>query len=87
MGCCHYAAPAEVGDHARAQGVTRGALFTDKGVAVLEHVSIVRESLVAARIIELMKSTGIPNGVSGVGAGEADIPALGELFGGALRYW
>ena len=31
---------------------------------------------VAARIIELMKATGIPNGVSGVGYGEADIPAL-----------
>ena len=41
---------AEVGDHARAKGFTRVALFTDKGVAALEHVSIVRESLVAAGI-------------------------------------
>ena len=41
---------AEVGDHARAHGVTRAALFTDKGVAALEHVSIVERSLIAAGI-------------------------------------
>ncbi|MCH7944389.1 MAG: iron-containing alcohol dehydrogenase, partial [Proteobacteria bacterium] len=32
--------------------------------------------VVASRIIELMKATGMPNGVCGVGYGEADIPAL-----------
>ena len=41
---------AEVGDHARARGITRAALFTDHGVAALEHVSIVRDSLIAAGI-------------------------------------
>ena len=41
---------AEVGDHARARGITRAALFTDRGVAALEHVSIVRDSLIAAGI-------------------------------------
>ena len=32
----------------------------------------------AGRIIELMKATGIPNGISGVGYGAQDIPALTE---------
>jgi len=32
--------------------------------------------VVGARIVELMKATGIPNGVGGVGYGETDIPAL-----------
>ncbi len=32
--------------------------------------------VVGARIVEMMKATGIPNGVGGVGYGEADIPAL-----------
>ena len=41
---------AEVGDHARAKGITRAALFTDKQVAALEPVSIVRESLIAAGV-------------------------------------
>ena len=41
---------AEVGDHARARGVTRAVLFTDKVVAAFEHVSIVEQSLIAAGI-------------------------------------
>ena len=41
---------AEVGDHARARGINRAALFTDHGVAALEHVSIVRDSLIAAGV-------------------------------------
>lgn len=32
--------------------------------------------VLGARIVELMKATGIPNGVGGVGYGETDIPAL-----------
>lgn len=32
--------------------------------------------VVAGRIIEMMKATGLPNGISGVGYGEADIEAL-----------
>ena len=32
--------------------------------------------VVGARIVELMKPTGIPNGIAGVGYGEADIEAL-----------
>ncbi len=32
--------------------------------------------VVAGRIIELMRATGVPNGIAGVGYGEADIPAL-----------
>jgi alcohol dehydrogenase class IV len=32
--------------------------------------------VVGTRIIELMKPTGIPNGIGGVGYGEADIEAL-----------
>lgn len=38
----------EAGDHARALGMKRVALFTDKGVAALEHLAIVRESLARA---------------------------------------
>lgn len=32
--------------------------------------------VVGARIVELMRATGIPNGVAGVGYGETDVPAL-----------
>jgi len=41
---------AEVGDHAQARGITRCALFTDKLIAGLEHLSIVRDSLIAAGV-------------------------------------
>ncbi len=41
---------AEAGDHARALGMTRVALFTDKGLARLPHPETVRASLVAAGI-------------------------------------
>jgi hydroxyacid-oxoacid transhydrogenase len=34
--------------------------------------------LLAGRLVELMRSTGAPNGLSGVGYGEADIPSLTE---------
>ena len=47
-------------------GDTAGASLDDAG------------EVVAKRLIELMKATGIPNGVSGVGYGEADIAALTE---------
>lgn len=40
----------EAGDHARALGLKRVALFTDKGVAKLEHCAVVRQSLAAAGI-------------------------------------
>lgn len=39
---------AEAGDHARALGLKRIALFTDRRLAALEHVAIVRESLKSA---------------------------------------
>ncbi len=39
---------AEAGDHARALGMTRVALFTDKGIARLPHLETVRSSLIAA---------------------------------------
>jgi hydroxyacid-oxoacid transhydrogenase len=38
----------EAGDHARALGMKRVALYTDKAVAALEHVAIVRNSLARA---------------------------------------
>src|SRR4051812_29974747 len=40
----------EVGDHARALGCTRVALFTDRTVGALEHVRRVRGALAAAGI-------------------------------------
>ncbi|MCX7171872.1 MAG: iron-containing alcohol dehydrogenase [Proteobacteria bacterium] len=39
---------AEAGDHARTLGMKRVALMTDKTLAALEHVAIVRNSLLAA---------------------------------------
>ncbi len=36
---------AEVGDHARALGMRRAALFTDSGLAGIAHVAIVRRAL------------------------------------------
>ncbi len=41
MGCCHYYAPAEVGDHAKALGIERAALITDRRLSDSEHVAIV----------------------------------------------
>jgi alcohol dehydrogenase class IV len=40
----------EVGDHVRALGCTRVALFTDARVAALEHVEVARRSLAAAGV-------------------------------------
>ena len=40
----------EVGDHARALGIKRAALFTDAGVAALGHAALVQQSLGAAGI-------------------------------------
>jgi len=40
----------EAGDHARAQGMKRVALFIDKSVAKLEHCAVVRQSLTDAGI-------------------------------------
>lgn len=40
----------ELGDHARALGLKRVALFTDKGLSKLEHVRIAADSLKAAGI-------------------------------------
>ena len=40
----------EVGDQARALGMTRAALFTDRGVGALEHLAVVRDSLAAAGV-------------------------------------
>ena len=34
--------------------------------------------IVAARLIELMRATGIPNGLSAIGFGDADIDALAD---------
>ena len=34
--------------------------------------------VLAMRLIELMRATGIPNGVAGVGYGERDVEALSE---------
>ena len=45
---------------------TRGAEVGDAGAVLSE------------RIVDLMRATAIPNGISGVGYGEADIPALTE---------
>jgi len=47
-------------------GETRGAAPEDAGEAL------------ATRIIALMRATGMPNGIGGVGYGAADIPALTE---------
>ena len=43
---------------------TRGAAPSDSG------------EVLAAEIVSLMRKTGMPNGISGVGYGEADLPAL-----------
>ncbi|RMD62138.1 MAG: iron-containing alcohol dehydrogenase, partial [Alphaproteobacteria bacterium] len=45
---------------------TRGATLEDAG------------EVVAGALIALMKATGMPNGITGVGYGEADIPDLTE---------
>jgi alcohol dehydrogenase class IV len=45
---------------------TRGAAETDAGEVLAKH------------LIGLMRATGIPNGVSGVGYGEGDVGALSE---------
>ncbi|MEE2980376.1 MAG: hydroxyacid-oxoacid transhydrogenase [Pseudomonadota bacterium] len=49
-------------------------LGADTGGAGLEDAG----EVTAGRIIELMKATGVPNGIGGVGYGEADIAALTE---------
>ncbi|MFQ5785264.1 MAG: hydroxyacid-oxoacid transhydrogenase [Alphaproteobacteria bacterium] len=41
---------AEVGDHARALGIRRAALFTDKRLAALEHVAVARRALAGAGV-------------------------------------
>lgn len=41
---------AEAGDHARALGIRRIALMTDKGLRALEHVAVVERSLAAAGV-------------------------------------
>src|SRR5438046_1035703 len=41
---------AEVGEHARALGLRRIALFTDRAVAALEHLAIARRAIAAAGI-------------------------------------
>lgn len=87
---------AESGDHAKALGMTRVAVFTGE--------------IVAERIIEMMKETLFPNGLAAVGFGAADAGALAEgafpqqrllansprpvakqdlasLFVGAMQYW
>jgi alcohol dehydrogenase class IV len=51
-------------------------LLVMRALKSIEEEERLRHEVVAARLIELMRATGIPNGVSGVGYGEADIPAL-----------
>jgi len=63
-----YTAAAAPERHFEAAGYLRadlqGAASDDSGEAL------------ANRLIELMRKTGVPNGLSGVGFGSADVPAL-----------
>jgi alcohol dehydrogenase class IV len=55
------------------QSDLKGAAPADSGEAL------------ATRLIELMRKTGVPNGLNGVGFGSADVPALAASSARQLR--